>query len=191
MDKINEENIEKNSNEKNNDNLDDITDVVLSYATIAYQQELDREKSLIHQSGQMVAYFSFVSIFLATLLPVILTVDKIPAVFISLIATIIFLLQFASMVIAVIVQWRFKYSVLSSPMDTFNHILKNKNSFKEKRQQNKSFVETLDAQYKVRKKINDKRAKLITASMILFFISIGIVVVSTIFMIMLYFCEVI
>ena len=61
-----------------------------------------------------------------------------------------------------------------------NHILKSKDNFASSEQRDKSFTQTIDEVWVSKRKLNDKRAKLIRASMILYFSALFIAVLSVI-----------
>ena len=61
-----------------------------------------------------------------------------------------------------------------------NHILANKECFITSEQRNKSFTETIDSVWKSKNTLNNKRAKLIIASMSIYFSSVGVALISTI-----------
>ena len=110
----------------------------------------------------------------------------IPVKYTAIISVITLVLLFTSMILAVIVQWRYKYQSLSSPLTMFNHIINNKEYFKTPEQRNKSFVQSLETTWASKRKINDKRATLLKASMTIFLISIFFLLVATIFAIIVY-----
>lgn len=162
--------------------LAEITENAYEYAKLAYEQEEKREESLVQQATQMTTYFSFVSVLVLMVIPLIIGEKSIiPITYTVLISIISLLLLFASMVLAVIVQWRFNYQALPSPTTIFTHIINNKEYFQTAEQRNKSFVQTLENTWKSKHKINDKRASLIRASMTIFLIAIAFLIASVIF----------
>ena len=56
---------------KDNINLAEITENAFEYAKLAYEQEEKREDSLINQATQMTTYFSFVSVLILMIIPII------------------------------------------------------------------------------------------------------------------------
>lgn len=159
-----------------------ITHNAYEYAKLAYEQEEKREDSLINQATQMTTYFSFVSVLILMIIPIIIFEGTlIPPKYTATVSVITLALLFASMILAVIAQWRFKYQSLSAPLKMFEHIIDNKDYFKTQEQRNKSFVQSLNTTWTSKNKNNDKRAKLIRASMIIFLIGVGFFIAGTFF----------
>ena len=61
-----------------------------------------------------------------------------------------------------------------------DHILKNKDYFETLEQRDKSLTQTLNKVWESKNKLNNKRAKLISASMILYFIALLIATLSVV-----------
>lgn len=168
--------------DKHTDNLAEITDNAFEYAKLTCEQEEKRENSLINQATQMTTYFSFVSVLVLMIIPIIITKEEyIPNNYIIIISIITLLALFVSMVFAVIAQWRFKYKALSSPMTMFDHIIENRDYFQTKEQRNKSFIQSLESFWSSKRKNNDVRASLIKISMSIFFGAIGFLIAATTF----------
>lgn len=116
--------------DSNDIDLAAITDNAFEYAKLAYEQEEKREDSLVNQATQMTTYFSFVSVLVLMIIPLIVFKGStISHKYIAIVSVISLTLLFASMILAVIAQWRFKYQSLSSPLTTFNHIIENPSFF--------------------------------------------------------------
>ena len=113
--------------------LSELTSNALEYAKLAYEQEERREDSLINQATQMTTYFSFVSVFILMIIPFALEDEvAIPKMYVAIISIVIIALLIVSMFLAVLVQWRYKYKSLPSPIANFNHIIENAEFFKTK-----------------------------------------------------------
>lgn len=172
---------EKNSDDK----LAEITENAYEYAKLSYEQEEKREESLVQQATQMTTYFSFVSVLVLMAIPLLVGENStIPRTYTVSISIISLLMLFASMVLAVIVQWRFNYQALPSPTTIFSHIISNKEYFQTAEQRNKSFIQTLESTWKSKHTINDKRARLIRASMTIFLIAIAFLIAAVVFAIL-------
>lgn len=172
---------------KDNINLAEITENAFEYAKLAYEQEEKREDSLINQATQMTTYFSFVSVLILMIIPIIVFEGTlIPPKYTATVSVITLVLLFASMILAVMAQWRFKYQSLSAPLEMFEHIINNTDYFKTQEQRNKSFVQSLNITWTSKNKNNDKRAKLIRASMIVFLIGVGFFIAGTFFAVISY-----
>lgn len=169
---------------KSNDKINyaEITENAFEYAKLAYEQEEKREDSLINQATQMTTYFSFVSVLVLMVIPVIVFKGTmIPPKYTATVSVITLSLLFASMILAVLAQWRFKYQSLAAPLEMFEHIMNNTDFFKTQEQRNKSFVQSLNMTWTSKRKNNNKRAGLIKASMIVFLIGVGFYIAGTIF----------
>lgn len=156
---------------------------IFEYAKMSLKLEQKREESLISQSNRMMTAFSITTGILFVVYEKVNNTNIISAAFLNTITIICLLLFVASMILALCVSWRYKYRSLSAPVEMMNHILANEQYFRSPEQRNKSFTETIDEVWKSLHLINDKRANLIMASMIVYFISLGIVVLSTFFII--------
>lgn len=167
--------------------LSELTENACEYAKLAYEQEEKREDSLINQATQMTTYFSFVSVLILMIIPIIIGIENIiPLKYTAICSVVSLAFLFLSMILAVSVQWRYKYQALPSPTLILNHIINNKNYFKTKEQRDKCFVETLNDTWDSKRIINDKRANLLRISMTLFFIAIGFIACATLFAIIVY-----
>ena len=172
---------------KNEIDLAAITENAFEYAKLAYEQEEKREESLINQATQMTTYFSFVSVLILMVIPIIVYKGTIiPPKYTATVSVITLLLLFISMFLAVIGQWRFKYQSLASPLDMFEHIMSNTDYFKTQEQRNKSFVQSLNTTWTSKRKNNDKRARLIKASMIVFIVGVSFYIAGTVFAVIAY-----
>lgn len=167
--------------------MSELTENAYEYAKLSYEQEEKREESLINQATQMTTYFSFVSVLILVIIPIIMSFKIIiPLKYTAICSVVTLAVLFLSMVLAVSVQWRYKYQALPAPMQIFAHIVNNKEYFKTVEQRNKCFVEALNSTWDSKRKINDKRAKLLRVSMTLFFVSIGFFACASLFAIITY-----
>lgn len=153
---------------------------IYEYAKLSLELEEKREQSLISQSNRMLTAFSISTGVLLIIHERVRNSGSVSVPLLNSITIICMLLFVVSMVLALLVSWRFKYKSLPSPCDMMNHILANKEFFSSQEQRDKSFTETIDSVWNSKKKINDKRAKLIMASMSIYFTSVGIAFISTI-----------
>ena len=149
----------------------------LSMLSLEFQDK--REQSLIKQSSQLLTAFSFLSAALLMLVPILISnlsgvSDK--HILISMGITLSLLIL--SMVLALLVQWRYKYNTLPSPMAIYLHYESNIGYFKTEAQRCKSWIETINVTWKSKQKINNARVVLIKISMILFLCSIASVFIS-------------
>lgn len=150
--------------------LSDVADLALH----SFNLESKREESLILQSSQMLTAFSFGSAALLMLVPIMLGIKNLSDGYVLFSAGIKLMLLIVSMVLALLVQWRYKYQTLPAPLEIFSHVNSNLEYFSTSEQRYKNRVEMLEDVYKSKKKINDLRIKLITHSIIFFLLPIGI-----------------
>lgn len=155
---------------------------MVDIAKLSYEQEEKREQSLLYQASQMLTALSFSSAAVLMVVPILIAnlPDTIKTyILICMGLTMMFFVS--SMVLALLVQWRYKYQALPSPMDIFIHISENVQFFNTEEQRYKNWVEMLNANWISKRKNNDKRVNLIRASMILFFCAILVILVSVIY----------
>ena len=153
---------------------------ILEYAERTCDLEEKREQSLISQSNQMLTAFSITTAVLLAIYKIAHDGDIVPFAFLNTVTIICIFLFIASMVLALLVSWRYRYVSLPSPNDMMDHILKNKDYFETLEQRDKSLTQTLNKVWESKNKLNNKRAKLISASMILYFIALLIATLSVV-----------
>lgn len=152
---------------------------ILELSKYSYDLEEKREQSILKQSGQMLTSFSIVTAILYMVLPVILQYsnhEKFKSIFVWY--GIITLSFFSSLVLASLAQYRFKYKALPMADEIYIHIYNNWESLVNIPSQLKHWNDILTDIQKSRKKINDKRVKLIKASMICFYISLFLIILG-------------
>lgn len=164
---------EKIKQEKNN--KEQIYSNILEYAKMTLDLETKRENSLIKQSGQMITAFSIVT---AVYISIYRLIIELYSNYLNMLVKVTFVISlflfFVSLVIAILVQWRYKYQSLPSPQGIMNHIIDNSESYSKQYSRDANLVMTIDSIWKRKKEINDIRAKLIVYSMISFFSALGI-----------------
>ena len=145
---------------------------------LSFEFEEKREQSLISQSSQMLTAFSIISAVLLMLAPILINSTLIPCQYILICLGITLSLLVVSMVIALFVQWRYKYKALPSPISIYSHMIENLEFFKTEAQRSKSWIETIDLTWQSKHRLNDRRRILITISMIVFFCAIASTLIS-------------
>lgn len=157
-----------------------ITKNAKELSMLSLEMEEKREQSLITQSSQMLTAFSFLSAAMLMLAPLLIDNLKgiVPPLYILACAGISFALMLASMVLALFVQWRYKYQALPGPMGLYEHLMSNAEYFKTPEQRNKSWIETIGPAWESKRRINDRRVVLITVSMIIFLCAVGSMALS-------------
>lgn len=142
---------------------------------LKYDSELMRERGLIEQSSQMQAAFSFVTAALVMALPPCLEYRGIiPLKFFFISVSFILLFLICSLIFASLAQWRWKKSAFADIPELKNAVL-NDPKWKQYAKSSYRCSQWTDMVAKVQSelaKLNDKRSKLIMASMISFYVSI-------------------
>lgn len=139
----------------------------------SYELEEKREQSLIEQSSRMLEAFSVITATMGILLSIILEyIPNLPKYFIFICTGIIGFFLLNSLVLAILAQWRYKYKALPLPNEIYKHVYNNYKGFLNINNQTKHYNNLLNDIQQGKKDINDRRAKIITWSMIFFYCSI-------------------
>ena len=163
---------------KHQQSRDMLLDTCMKFSEKSFEFEEKREQSLINQSSLMITAFSFLSVAVLMVVPILIEYTNVKKGDIFICLVFILLLLLASMLTALFVQWRWKYQTLPSPMEIYNHCIGHKEEFSNKKYNIPNMINTLNSVYQSKKKINDKRVKLITISISLFILSIMCIVIS-------------
>lgn len=151
---------------------------VVEFGRFSYELEDKREQSILAQASQMMTAFSVCSAVLLMGLPVLLEYLKIPDAKLLVAAAICLLPLMASLLLALIAQWRFKYQTMQ-PIGTFQKEIENApESYQYQAQYDCQWIYQISSLHESKKKNNDLRVRLLIASMICFIISMGILVLS-------------
>lgn len=147
----------------------------------SYELEEQREQSLIEQSSRMLEAFSVITATMGILLSIILEyIPTLSICFVFICTGIIGFLLLNSLILAVLAQWRYKYKALPLPNEIYKHVYDNYKGFLNVNNQTKHYNYLLNDVQQGKKKNNDRRAKIITWSMIFFYSSIITFVISII-----------
>lgn len=139
----------------------------------SYELEEKREQSLIEQSSRMLEAFSVITATMGILLSIILEyIPNLSKHFVFICTGIICFFLLTSLVLAILAQWRYKYKALPLPNEIYKHIYDNYKGFLNINNQTKHYNSLLNDVQQGKKNINDRRAKIITWSMIFFYCSI-------------------
>ena len=182
--------IKMNDNNSCKYDLPAITENVLELSKHSYELEEKREQSLINQSSQMATVFSFISVVILMLFPVIVDVfPNVPLGPLTILVSIILGLLILSLFLALLVQWRFPYQALPAPKEILNHELSEKNidMFNTPEQRNKAYVETLDKAWQSKRILNNRRVSFIKTSMVMCFFALALLLTSIFVAEILYF----
>lgn len=145
-------------------------------AQVKYNDELRREDSLIQQSGRMQTAFSFITVVLCMVVPILLEHrGPLSIKFFFIAFSLIFFCLLISLVFASIAQWRWKRTALSSILEIEEFLKKNYESVSTNAQRCKQYVTYLAEAEKSKTCLNDRRVNLIMISMYTFFFSIFLI----------------
>ncbi|HCC34346.1 MAG TPA: hypothetical protein DEQ02_01425 [Ruminococcaceae bacterium] len=153
---------------------------VKEFGKYSFELEEKREQSLINQSTQMVTAFSVFSIAIYTLLPVFQNIPIIPFFKLLFCVGIVTIFLLASLVLAVLVQWRFKYYTMKNIEEFYKSVNEEHENYTTQAQFDIQWKDQLKDIHLSKFKLNNRRVKLIKASMVLFFIAVGTVILSVI-----------
>ena len=150
-------------------------------ATLKYDAEEKREQNLIQQSSQMQTAFSIMTaaVFAATAICIEYR-GKLTLNFFLIAVSIVTVLLIVSLLLASIAQWRWKTEAFPDIQDIKDTVV-NDPEWEKLTIKSHQINQWIDMVGKVQKKkaeINDRRVKLIMASMICFYLSIGSIVFS-------------
>ena len=157
---------------------------VVDFGKFSYELECQRENSLIGQSGNMLTAFSIYTAALYMIVPIVIEHFKNLTYGILLSVGIVSVLLIASLVLALISQWRFKYKTMLDIDVFYNYIDKENDLYKTQADYDYQWKHQLAPIQQSKKINNDKRVKLIVASMITFLCAIVVTILS-IFVLML------
>ena len=159
---------------------------VREFGKFSFELEEKREQSILNQSGQMLTAFSLFSAAVLMALPLVADYTSIPDGQAFCLSVVVLVPLVASLLLAIVAQWRFKYQTMINAREFENEIFRNKDSYKEQSDYDWQWVYQLTAVQDSKKTNNDKRVKLVKASMICFLVSVGVLVVGNMFFFILY-----
>ena len=156
---------------------------IKDFGKYSYEQEETRERSLLDQAGKMLTAFALFTAALNMLLSAVLTHATIPISKNKLIflGGAISLVLLASLVLAIMAQWRYKYKVLQDGQTWFNHVYANYQSYSTQADFDKAWMEQIKEIHDAKTKSNDRRVKLIMAAMITFLLAVLLVILAIAF----------
>ena len=140
--------------------------------------EQNRRDSVIKQAGDMLTAFSVFSAALLMAVPIILEHTNINHRKLMLCIGIAFIPLTASLVTAILAQWRYKYQLMQDAKTLKEYVYKNIDLYKGQEQYDLLWIDQLTQIHESIEKNNDRRVKFLVASIICFLIAIGILVGS-------------
>lgn len=150
---------------------------IADFAKMVFENEERREDSLIQQAGHMQTAFSFVIAALFMVAAIVieykgcLTLTFLLIVFSSITACLL-----VSLFLATMAQNRMKRNDFPTVATINNLVVSQFENFKSHAQRSKYLAETYEKMHTSYAENNDKRLKLVKASMIVFYISLGLCV---------------
>jgi len=144
----------------------------------SYELEEKREQSLLNQAGQMLTAFAIFTAALYMLLPVVLehATLNISKNKLILFVGVISLFLLSSLVLAILAQWRYKYNAMNEIGVIYQEVDKNYGDYSTQVNFDKQWIIQIENLHKSKLKNNNRRAKLVMASMIIFLVAIALVI---------------
>jgi len=162
---------------------------IKEFGKYSYEQELARERSLLDQAGKMLTAFALFTAALNMLLPVVLTHATIPISknkLICLVGIITFVLL-ASLVMAILAQWRYEYKGMQDGQAWYKHVKDNYQDYATQANFDRVWMEQLKELHDAIRKNNNRRATQIIASMTIFLVAVLMVALASLFTIIRFF----
>ena len=156
---------------------------VREFGLFSFELEEKREQSILNQAGQMLTAFSLFSAAILMALPLVADYTNVPDGQAFCLAVVVLAPLIASLVLAILAQWRFKYQAIKNAEEFETELYRKRDEYKEQYAYDWQWVYQLAA---VQKSNNDRRSHLVRASMICFLVSVGILVVGDIVFFILY-----
>lgn len=159
---------------------------VCEFGKFSFELEEKREQSILNQSGHMLTAFSLFSAAILMALPLVAEYTSIPDGQAFCLSVVVLVPLVASLLLAIVAQWRFKYQTMINAKEFENAIFRSKDSYKGQSDYDWQWVHQLTAVQDSKRLNNDKRVKLVKASMICFLVSVGILLMGNMFFFILY-----
>lgn len=153
---------------------------VFEFGKFSFELEEKREQGILNQSGQMLTAFSLFSAAILMALPLVVDYTSVPGIKALYLAAFSLTPLVASLVLATIAQWRFKYQTMQNAEEFEKLLYQNRSEYMSQSAYDYQWSYQLSAVQKSKKKINDIRVKLVKASMICFWASVVILVVGNV-----------
>jgi hypothetical protein len=165
---------------KNQEDLADMMmDNIVRFGMFSFELEEKREQSLINQSNRMFTAFSIFTVALFMILPIVIGLYNTLTSKIMFCVGIVSFLLLASLVLALLAQWRFKYVTMSDIEEFYRKVNEEFSIYKTQASFDMQWKEQILSIHTSKKRNNDTRSKLIQASMWVFLIAIGVVLLSS------------
>lgn len=152
---------------------------VVDFAKFSYELEEKREQSVVNQSGQMLTALSVASATTLMAVQILIEHTSISKLEILISAGTVLALLLASMTLAVLAQWRFKYVTMMTGEELLQKINNDAENHQYQFQYGFQWIDQLNAIQSSKKKNNDRRCKLIIASMSAFFLAVASLIICS------------
>lgn len=136
-----------------------------------------REQAIIDQAGRMQQAFSFVTVAVLAIVPLLLSWTKLSQEYILVFSSIVLTGLCLSLMLATIAQWRYKREDYPNIADLHEKMKKEFRSFETEEQRDKYYVETLAVIQKSLGERTDKRIRHLKGSMLVFILTLFICVI--------------
>lgn len=152
----------------------DLLKHIRELAQLKYDSEEKREQSLLQQSNQMQTAFSFISAAVFMVLPVFIAErGSTPIRFFLWAGACILLPLIASLVLACLAQWRWKTRTFPDIDVLYRFVDERFDAAEKESQRLKQWIGLVGEIQKEKSRLNGRRVKLILASMLCFYASVG------------------
>lgn len=161
---------------------DELTaDAIYRLGEMSYRMEESRYESLLSSSSHILNCISIAAIALATLLAPVLSAVADFASIVGMAYLTTYAILLTSFVVALIAQYRFKYSELRGPAHLAAHTKDQASEFKSSTLAAKYFCECIEESYQSIRERNKKISRLVKIATILLMVAIGVIVLWTAF----------
>ena len=150
----------------------------VEFGRFSFELEEKREQSILTQAGQMLTAFSLFSAAILMSFPLVADYTGVPDIYAFYLSAVSLFPLILSLILAILAQWRFKYQTVKSPKNFTEELKSNYMDYSNRSDYDWQWIYQLDAVQVSKRKNNDLRAHLVGASMVLFLMSVGILLVG-------------
>lgn len=157
-------------------------DEATSLAILSYEYEWKRYESLLNASGRMIAGLSLVVVALVTVMPLLLGAIELIRRLVIVELVVAILVLSASLFMAVLMQFRYKYNGVKSPTEISAWLVERFEELEEdgdKGSHSRGLtVGAISDPHSTLSSLNDKLAKFMDASVVLLLVAVGLIIAS-------------
>lgn len=164
--------------DQDNSQADFLMQNIIELGMYSFELEEKREQSIILQSSNMLTAFSVVSAALIMAIPIVIDNTIVPKNQVLFCAAIVILLLLSSLVLSTLAQWRYKYQTMQTVDEIFNSVNSEHYNYSVQAQFDIQWKEQLSQIHNSKIKNDNKRVNLLKASMIVFWVAIGFILLS-------------